>query len=50
MYLHKTFDPKLEFEIRDRFIEYERRRKELPKEKVAFQPAPASTMPSSWGL
>jgi hypothetical protein len=48
MYLHKTIDPKVEFEIQDRSIEYERRRRqELPKEETACEPPPASTMPSS---
>jgi hypothetical protein len=50
MYLSKAIDPKAEFEIQDRSIEYERRRKELPKEKIAFEPPPASTMPISRGL
>ena len=33
MYLNKAIDPKVEFEIQDRSIEYERRRKDCQKRR-----------------
>jgi hypothetical protein len=33
MYLSKAIDPKVEFEIQDRSIEYERRRKDCQKRR-----------------